>query len=370
MKKNMLFVFILFFEIKSFSQNSNYKGNIQIAILFDTSNSMDGLIDQAKSRIWAIVNTMSNLRYNGQIPTIEIALYDYGNDNIVENKNFVRQILPFTSDLDLISQKLFGLITRGGNEYCGAVIQEALANLSWKTLPNDMKMIYIAGNEPFNQGKIDYKEVAKMAVRQNVQINTIYCGDYQQGVREFWYDGAQLGKGEYSNINSNLQVKHYDTPYDEKIRAYNDSLNRTYYGYGSMGSLKKESQVFEDKNAGAQSPAAFTERAIVKSKAVYNNESWDIIDASAKDSSKVLKLKEEELPSELKGKSEKEKLAFISEKKLERENYQKTIKSLTLERENFIAELKKNENVTESDFGAEIQKNVLKNAKNLGYEKE
>jgi hypothetical protein len=331
---------------------------------------MDGLIDQAKSRIWSIVNTMSNLRYNGQIPTIEIALYDYGNDNIVENPNFVRQILPFTSDLDLISQKLFSLTTRGGAEYCGAVIQESITNLSWKNAPNDMKMIYIAGNEPFNQGKIDYKVVCKTAVNQNIQINTIYCGDYQQGVKEFWYDGAQLGKGEYSNINSNLQVKHYPTPYDDQIRMYNDSLNKTYYGYGSQGRMKKEAQVFEDQNAGTQSASAFTERTIVKSKAVYNNESWDIVDASAKDSTRVLKMKDEELPSELKGKTEKEKLEFIAEKKAEREIYQNKIKDLNTEREKFIAELKKSENNTESDFGEEIQKNVLKNAKNFGYEKE
>lgn len=29
---------------------------IQLALLLDTSNSMDGLIDQARSRLWQIVN--------------------------------------------------------------------------------------------------------------------------------------------------------------------------------------------------------------------------------------------------------------------------------------------------------------------------
>jgi hypothetical protein len=32
------------------------KRKIQLVILFDTSNSMDGLLEQAKSRLWEIVN--------------------------------------------------------------------------------------------------------------------------------------------------------------------------------------------------------------------------------------------------------------------------------------------------------------------------
>ena len=55
---------------------------IQVAILLDTSNSMDGLIDQAKSQLWKMVNELALAKdENGHIPNIEIALYDYGNDN-------------------------------------------------------------------------------------------------------------------------------------------------------------------------------------------------------------------------------------------------------------------------------------------------
>ena len=55
---------------------------VQVAILFDTSNSMDGLIDQAKARIWGIINEVNTLRYNGQVPRIEIALYEYGTSGL------------------------------------------------------------------------------------------------------------------------------------------------------------------------------------------------------------------------------------------------------------------------------------------------
>ena len=38
------------------------KSSIQLALLLDTSNSMDGLIDQAKSQLWKIVNELATTK--------------------------------------------------------------------------------------------------------------------------------------------------------------------------------------------------------------------------------------------------------------------------------------------------------------------
>ena len=40
-------------------QDNLEKQNIKVALLLDTSNSMDGLIDQAKAQLWEIVNEFS-----------------------------------------------------------------------------------------------------------------------------------------------------------------------------------------------------------------------------------------------------------------------------------------------------------------------
>ncbi len=50
-------------------------------------------------------------------PSIEVALYEYGNDNLPAQEGFVRLVLPMTDDLDAVSEKLFALKTRGGQEY-------------------------------------------------------------------------------------------------------------------------------------------------------------------------------------------------------------------------------------------------------------
>ncbi len=345
---------------------------VQVAILFDTSNSMDGLIDQAKTRIWSIINELSSLRFLGQTPLIEIALYDYGNSGLTAESNYIRQQVALTTDLDVISAKLFGLSTDGGDEFCGAVIQKSMQDLAWSNNQLDLKIIYIAGNEPFNQGSIAYKEVCNTAASKNIFVNTIYCGNHAQGIAEFWKDCATISKGDYFNIDSDQTVVQIATPYDNDINQYNDSLNKTYYGYGSLGQSKKSNQLSEDANAESQSPSSKTERSIVKSKEVYSNASWDIIDAVDKDGKDITKMTEEELPTEFQGKTAEEKTALIEEKKKERELYQEKINTLAKNRQEFIAEemKKQADGVKKDDFGTSVNESLLKKATELGYNKE
>lgn len=343
---------------------------VQVAILFDTSNSMDGLIDQAKTRIWSIINELSALRYQGQMPTIEIALYDYGNSSLTLDNNYIRLQTGLTTDLDLISEKLFGLTTNGGDEYCGAVIQKSMQELAWSTNPLDLKMIYIAGNEPFNQGTITYNEVCKTAGSRSIFVNTIYCGNYDQGIREFWKDCATTAGGDYFNIDANKQVVHIDTPYDIQINSYNDSLNKTYYGYGSLGVSKKSNQLMQDMNAQSEAISVKTERAIVKSKASYMNSSWDLIDAVDEGKVGIASIPEAQLPAEFQGKTEEEKNALLDAKRKEREAYQNKINELAVERQKYIDEEMKKLPEGQDDFGSAVNASLLKKATQIGYEKE
>ena len=90
---------------------------IKIALLLDTSNSMDGLINQAKSQLWKIVNELALAKCEGEKPTVKIALYEYGNDRLTASEGYIRMVTPLTNDLDQISQDLFGLTTNGGSEF-------------------------------------------------------------------------------------------------------------------------------------------------------------------------------------------------------------------------------------------------------------
>jgi hypothetical protein len=339
---------------------------IQVALLLDTSSSMDGLIDQAKSRLWNIVNTLTTLKYDGKTPDIEIALYEYGNDGLSKQSNYIRQITPLSTDLDLISEKLFALRTNGGNEYCGAVILDATKQLKWAREKSNMKLIYIAGNEEFNQGSINYKEAISDALKNDIYVNTIFCGNKTEGINILWKDGADYGNGKYFNIDSNESVRYIATPYDDEISKCDEKINKTYINYGSKGYEKKMNQNTQDQNAKKVSAANYTERAVSKSKAVYKNESWDLVDKVKDDAAAISKIKKEELPAELQNKSAEEIKTFVAQKSKERETIQKEIAVLAKKRQEYIdAESKKSKK--QDDLGNAINTSILGFAKVKGY---
>jgi hypothetical protein len=311
--------------------------NIQLALLLDTSNSMDGLIEQAKSQLWKIVNELAAAKCgDGTQPNIKIALYEYGNDGLPSSEGYIRMVSGFTNDLDLISEKLFSLRTNGGNEYCGHVIQTSLRQLNWSASSGDLKMIFIAGNEPFTQGSVSYRIAGGVAKEKGVVVNTIFCGNFEEGISTNWKDGADVTGGSYMSIETNKKTVYIATPYDDEIARCNDRLNKTYIYYGSQGRHKKEAQVTQDNNAASYGQSNVVERAVSKSSKVYDNRSWDLVDA-AKDSEKAIaEADEETLPAEMKGMNTQQRKNYVDGKAKERSTIQTEIQTLNKKRQEYI----------------------------------
>lgn len=343
---------------------------IQVAILLDTSSSMDGLIDQAKSRLWNIVNTLTTLRYQGKKPSIEISLYEYGNDGLSAEKGYIRQVTPLTSDLDLLSEKLFALRTNGGSEYCGQVIQVSTDELKWSKDSKSMKLIYIAGNETFDQGKVNYIEAISEAVKQGIYVNTIHCGDDYAGINGKWKDGAEKGKGEYFFIDHNQKIRYIPTPYDVRIDECNTRLNQTYIYYGAQGAVMKERQVQQDVMAEGVSMENKVTRTAAKANYSYSNASWDLVDALDQKDMDWKNLDKSTLPEKYRNLSNEALKKEVEKLQAERKLIQKEILELNQEREKFIqSELAKSGD-QETDLGAAITQAVLKFANQKGYVQE
>lgn len=314
---------------------------IKVALLLDTSNSMDGLIDQAKAQLWEIVNELSYAKCNGERPNLKIALYEYGNDRLNSDKGYIRQVINFSDDLDDISKELFSLTTNGGNEYCGQVIQTSINQLEWGNNPDDLKLIFIAGNEPFTQGHLSYKHAANNANEKDVTVNTIFCGDYYDGISKSWKDGADLTKGDYMAINHNKATVHIASPYDDAILILNKKLNKTYVSYGNRGYEKMKLQAEQDDKANGYSKANAVGRTVSKSSHLYKNSSWDLVDAVENEEVVLEDLKTNELPKELKGKSTKEVKAYLTKKQQERNTINKDIQELNTKRKLYLAKQQK-----------------------------
>ncbi|WP_439151889.1 vWA domain-containing protein [Winogradskyella sp.] len=340
------------------------KPEIKVALLLDTSNSMDGLIDQAKAQLWQIVNELSYAKCEGENPDLKIALYEYGNDNLNAEEGYLRQVLGFSDDLDEISKSLFSLTTNGGEEYCGKVIKTALNQLEWGENKEDLKFIFIAGNEPYSQGRVSYKDASKLAHQNDVTVNTIFCGDYNTGISTFWKDGADLTHGNYMAINHNQATVHIASPYDDKILELNKKLNKTYVAYGKKGRAKLELQAEQDSNARGYNKANALNRTVSKSSRLYKNSSWDLVDAEEEKSFSYDNLKDNQLPEELKGKSKDEIKSYIDKKRKEREQLQKEIAELNIKRRGYVAN---RSNETNNGLENALLKAIKEQAKQKNY---
>jgi hypothetical protein len=361
-----LFISLVLFGDNAQSSQSPKTNTVQLAILLDTSNSMDGLIEQTKTQLWKIVNEMARANKKGESINLYVALYEYGNDGLSPTEGFVRLVTPLTNDLDKISEELFKLKTNGGSEYCGTVISEAIKDLKWTKGSDDYKVIFIAGNEPFNQGDKDYKEACKSAISKGIIINTIYCGSYDEGLNSFWKDGADLADGKYINIDSDQQIVHIETPFDDELVQLGQKINETYIAFGYEGNELKQRQKEQDDNASSLSPSVMVERSVTKGSGQYNNSTWDLVDAKKDGSLDLTKIPKDQLPKEMQSMTLDEQKKYIDDKAKEREKYQSRINELDKQRRDYIAK-KVSENKEENTLDAAMLKMIREQASKKNY---
>lgn len=324
------------------SEPDKDQAKVQIAILLDTSGSMSGLIEQTKTQLWKIVNTFIGAKQHGKVPYVEVALYEYGKSSLDSETHWIKQIQPLTRDLDEISKQLFALHTNGGEEYCGAVIKRATADLKWDKSNKVYKAIFIAGNEAFTQGPINADESVKAAIAQGVIVNTIHCGDEQSGISDGWKKGAALADGKFLTIDHNRAVVHIEAPQDAEIVKLNEQLNKTYLAYGKIGATKKLDQSVQDNNAVANaSSGAAVQRAVSKGSANYWNANWDLVDASKKKDFDITKVEKKSLPKEMQDMTADQQKAHIVKMAKERESIQAKILELNKKRIAYVSEKRK-----------------------------
>lgn len=338
-------VFFTFcFLILAFGAHAHRADNqakIQLAILLDTSNSMDGLIDQTRAQLWSMVDELSKAHKYGKPVALEVAVLEYGNNSLSPSVGYIRTVTALTSDLDLVSEALFALRTNGGDEYCGYVINTAVSQLSWSTSPQDLKLIYIAGNEPFTQGPVHFESAISQARSRGITVSTIFAGQHNEGVATGWQQGALLAGGNFMSVDHNQQIAHIVAPQDQRIADLNKRLNSTYVPYGPKGKEAKERQLMQDQANEQMSLSMLAKRAKSKVSSVYEASSWDMVDALESENFKVESVDEKNLPEPLVGKSKEEKLQYLQEKKQEREEIKQEIKKLSEERDIYVAEERK-----------------------------
>lgn len=321
---------------------------IDLVLCLDVSGSMNGLIDSAKVKLWDIVNELARLK---PTPNLRVALYSYGHTTYPAANGWVRKEVDLTADLDDVYKALNGLTINGGNEYVARVSKAALGEQKWSTDPGALKLIFVAGNEPVNQDKeVTLDAVADLAKKNGVIVNTIYCGAGGSPEAKGWEAFAGLCGGRYMNIDMNRAVRQVTikTEFDDDILKLGEKLNGTYVAYGRDGKKGAENQIAQDKNA-FNAPAAkgpgggfgggggvAIARAQTKATDLYRNSQWDLVDRMKDKDFDLAKIKDEDLPDELKKLKPEERLDYLKKKQAERADLQKQILDLSAKRQKVL----------------------------------
>ena len=302
---------------------------VDLVICLDTSGSMQGLINAARQKLWSVVSELATAK---PTPDLRVALLTYGSPGNDEAGHVILQS-DLTRDLDLISEKLFALGTRGGEEYVGRVVAHALGHLTWSK-SDSVRILFVAGNESADQDKVKpFREQAKAAVARAIVVNAIYCGGADDSDATGYRELAALGKGRFAHIDHDHGTVAVVTPYDKELAELSGAINRTYVAYGLVAKEARARQVAQDENAEAAGASAAAERASAKAGKLYRNGAWDLVDKMEEEGFDLAKIPEADLPEDLKKIEPAKRLAWLEEKKTERSKIQARILDLTKKRD-------------------------------------
>jgi hypothetical protein len=309
---------------------------VELAICLDTSGSMDGLIENAKQKIWAIVN---DLALAEPTPTLRVALLTYGNDGHFAENGWVAIHTDFTEDLDLVSRELFALTTNGGTELVARVIRTSVNQLSWNPSEKALKILVVAGNESAEQdGEFAAGEMAAMAIARGILVNTIYCGNAMDEIAPGWKAVALRADGQFATMDQNQVALAIETPFDGRLGELSIAINATYLPYGELGIAACENQAKQDANAASCNGWTAAARAATKGGKLYQNGHWDLVDACKDPAFELVKVKDADLPEAMRAMTAEQRAVHVAAMASKRAEIQVEITEVQAQRQAIIDE--------------------------------
>jgi Mg-chelatase subunit ChlD len=334
---------------------------LEMVFVLDTTGSMGGLLDGAKQRIWGIVNDVMQTEAR---PAVRIGLVAYRD----RGDQYVTQVLPLTNDLDQVYSVLMGYQADGGGdtpEDVRRALIDGVTRAAWSAKSDRVaQILFLVGDAPPHD---DYRDVpdtrstAAEAAKKGMVVNTIQCGRLP-GTQEVWQAIAQRGNGQYFSIAQDGGVQTIATPYDEQLGQLATKLGGTYVAYGGGAGAEGERNRVVAAEMAARSEvsvatsapaAAKAERALNKA---VNATAYigDLLQNIENGSVQIDKLKEEDLPQDLRKMPAEQRKQEIEKRLAERRELRAQIISLSKQRAEFIATEQKKLGSKQGGFDAAV----------------
>lgn len=215
------------------------KPRVDLVFALDTTGSMSGLIEGAKSKIWSIASFVARAQPTPEVRVGLVAYRDVGDA-------YVTRVFDLDDDLDRVYKRLLSFHADGGGdgpEHVARALHEAVHKMSWAPQTNSsVRLIYVVGDAPPHldyQDGYDLSRAARAAAGKGIQVHAIRCGNDPDTATSF-RRVASLGHGEFLTIDQDGGMHERRTPYDEELATLHDKLSDTVLAYGTKGAATRE----------------------------------------------------------------------------------------------------------------------------------
>jgi hypothetical protein len=336
------------------------KPKVEVVFCLDTTGSMGGLIEGAKQKIWAICNQIAGGKPTPDLKVGLVAYRDRGDE-------YITRVFDLTDDLDAVHGNLKKFVAAGGGdtpESVNQALDDAVNKVKWSTDRKTLRIIFLVGDAPPHmdyKDDVKYPVSCKKACEKAIIINTIQCGTDPDCTR-VWKDIAAKAEGSYAAIPQAGGVVAIATPFDKRLGEINRELARTTLVYGPA--YFRGAGLAKTVEAAKLPDSSAAERAGVIAKRGGKAATYDLLDRIKEGKEKLEKIKEKDLPDELKKlKTTKERKAYLDKLDKRRQELSKEALGLDKKRAEYIKKELAKKGKGKDSFDSNVLEMLRKQAK-------
>jgi len=335
------------------------KPKVEVVFCLDTTGSMGGLIEGAKTKIWSICNQIASGK---PVPDLKVGLVAFRD----RGDEYITKVFDLSDDLDSIYGHLKTFKAAGGGDIPESVNQaldDAVNKIKWSTEKETLRIIFLVGDAPPHMDYPDdvkYPVTCKKACEKAIIINTIQCGNDAECTK-FWKDICVKAEGSYVKIPQDGGVNvAVATPYDKRLGEINLELTNSTLVYGDRGKKDADLRKVAEATALPAGPAA--DRAAFGGKGGMVA-SYDLLDAVKAKRVKLEEIKKEDLPEKMQKMTLAEQKEYLAGLEKKRTELQKEAVDLDRKRSDFIQKkLAEDKKDKKDSFDAQVLEVLRKQA--------
>ncbi len=318
---------------------SRDRPTVEVVFVLDTTGSMGGLIQTAKEKIWSIATTMAQAQ---PAPEIRIGLVAYRD----RGDSYITRVVDLSTDLDSLYATLMEFQADGGGdgpESVNRALYDAVHNISWSQDGAAYKVMFLVGDAPPHmdyQDDVKYPVTLAAARQRGIRVNAIQCGSGSD-TAQTWQQVAQLGQGEYLQVEQSGGAVAIATPFDEKLATLSAQLDDTRIYYGSEAEKQRQQRKREatEKLHASSSVASRARRATFNasaSGALNLLGDGELVEDVASGRVDLSSIEREALPASLQAMAPQERRALIEQTARQRDALKDEIRQLAEQRAAYL----------------------------------